>query len=66
VDAKNDLKRQEWVFERKKQEISIGEGNPDPGENTDQLSFLTSVVINEDLKALSWELKTELKLQIEV
>jgi hypothetical protein len=66
VDAKNDLKRQEWVFERKEQEIPIGEGNPDPGENTDQLSLLPSVVINEDLKALSWELKTELKLQIEV
>jgi hypothetical protein len=66
VDAKDDLECQEWVFERKEQEVPIGEGDHDPGENTYELSLLTPVVIDEDLKALSWELKAELKLQIEV
>jgi hypothetical protein len=66
VDAKDDLECQKRVFERKEQEISIGEGDSDPGENTDQLSLLGAVVIDEDLKALARELKTELKLQIEV
>ena len=62
VNAKNDLECQERVFERKEQEILIGEGDSDPRENTDQLALFAAVVIDEDLKVLAWELKTELKL----
>ena len=62
VNAKNDLECQERVFERKEQEIQIGEGDSEPRENTDQLALFAAVVIDEDLKVLAWELKTELKL----
>ena len=66
VNAKNDLECQERVFERKEQEMPIGERDSDPSENTDQLALFAAIVINEYLKTLARELKTELKLQIEV
>jgi len=66
VDAYDDLKRQERVFEGKEQEVPISEGNAFSSQNTDELTVLSTVIINEDLKAITGEMEAKIKLEIEI